>query len=204
NHPNVTVVYDIGQHDGAPYVVQELLEGQTLRAELSGGRFSPRKAIDYAHQIAQGLAAAHGKGIIHRDLKPENIFVTKDGRVKILDFGLAKLKAPVAADVRRLTSKSGENLEPPHVGCYNEGQAAAIRIEADTIINTTEPGMVLGTPAYMSPEQVRGEPADHRADIFAFGCVLYEMLSGTGAFRRDTPVASMNAVLSEEAPDLRE
>src|SRR6266540_5198162 len=93
NHPNVTIVYDIGQHDGAPYVVQELLEGHTLRAELSGGRFSPRKAIDYALQIAQGLAAAHGKGIVHRDLKPENLFITRDGRVKILDFGLAKLRS---------------------------------------------------------------------------------------------------------------
>jgi len=199
NHPNVLTIHDAGVHEGAPYLVSELLEGKTLREEMNGSALSLRKATDYALQIAHGLAAAHGKGVIHRDLKPENIFITKDGRVKILDFGLAKLKAPVAADVRRLHSKSGKKLEPPHVGCYEGG---TIRIDAEAIINTTEPGMVLGTPAYMSPEQVRGEPADHRADIFAFGCVLYEMLSGTRAFRRDTPVASMNAVLSEEPPDL--
>ncbi len=201
NHPNVLTIHDAGVHEGAPYLVSELLEGETLREEMNGGALPVRKATEFALQIAHGLAAAHGKGVIHRDLKPENIFVTKDGRVKILDFGLAKLKAPVAADVTRLTSKSGEKLEPPHVGCY-EGEGGTIRINPDAIINTTEPGMVLGTPAYMSPEQVRGEPADHRADIFAFGCVLYEMLSGTRAFRRDTPVESMNAVLSEEPPEL--
>jgi len=202
NHPNILTIHDAGVHEGAPYLVSELLEGKTLREVLSStatAAIPVRKATDYALQIAYGLAAAHGKGVIHRDLKPENIFITKDGRVKILDFGLAKLKAPVAADVRRLHSKSGEKLEPPHVGCYEGG---TIRIDADAIINTTEPGMVLGTPAYMSPEQVRGEPADHRADVFAFGAVLYEMLSGTRAFRRDTPVASMNAVLSEEPPEL--
>src|SRR5215467_2791702 len=135
NHPNVTIVYDIGQHDGAPYVVQELLEGQTLRAELAGGRFSSRKAIEYAVQIAQGLSAAHEKGIVHRDLKPENIFVTRDGRIKILDFGLAKLAQP-------------------------EGD------HAETITQQTEAGVVLGTVGYMSPEQVRGKPADHRSDLF--------------------------------------
>jgi len=136
------------------------------------------KATEYALQIAHGLAAAHGKGIIHRDLKPENIFVTREGRVKILDFGLAKLKAPVAADVRRLTSKAGGKSEPPHVGCYEEGKASTTGIDAETLVNTTEPGMVVGTAAYMSPEQVRCEPADHRADIFALGCVLDEILSG--------------------------
>src|SRR5436190_10948534 len=168
NHPNILTIHDAGVHEGAPYLVSELLEGKTLRDELNGGALPLRKATEYALQIAHGLAAAHGKGIVHRDLKPENIFATKDGRVKILDFGLAKLKATVAADVRRLTSKSGEKLEPPHVGCYDEGQAT-IPIEAETSINTTDPGMVLGTPAYMAPEQVCGEPADHRSDIFAFG-----------------------------------
>ena len=130
NHPNITAVYDIGTHEGAPYVVQELLEGETLRAELAGGRFSPRKAIDYALQIAHGLAAAHEKGIVHRDLKPENLFVTKDGRVKILDFGLAKL-------THQEEGSQATNLPTATAG--------------------TEPGVVLGTLGYMSPEQVRGE-----------------------------------------------
>ncbi len=160
NHPNITAVYDIGQHDGAPYVVQELLEGETLRAELAGGRFSPRKAIEYATQIAHGLAAAHEKGIVHRDLKPENVFVTKDGRVKILDFGLAKLTR------RRRGSGPQTNLPTATAG--------------------TEPGVVLGTLGYMSPEQVRGKPADARSDIFSFGAILYEMLSGKRAFHGDS------------------
>ena len=162
---------------------------------MNGSALPMRKATDYALQIAHGLAAAHSKGVIRRDPKPENIFVTKDGRVKILDFGLAKLKHPSPA--LRAPSPRPMGRGP------GEGAAdATIRIDPDAIINTTAPGLVLGTPAYMSPEQVRGEPADHRADIFAFGAVLYEMLSGTRAFRRDTPVASMNAVLSEEPPDL--
>jgi serine/threonine protein kinase len=191
NHPNVLTVYDAGVHEGAPYLVSELLEGQTLRELLAASNKAPvplRKASGYALQIAHGLAAAHSKGIIHRDLKPENIFITKDGRIKILDFGIAKL-TPVAADVRRLTSSdSSSNVPPDKVSLLTSA--------------ATEPGLVLGTPAYMSPEQVRGQPADHRSDIFAFGCVLYEMLTGAGAFRRDTPVESMNAVLREETPDL--
>jgi eukaryotic-like serine/threonine-protein kinase len=172
NHPNVTIVYDIGQHDGAPYVVQELLEGETLRSELSGGRFSPRKAIDYAIQIAQGLAAAHEKGIIHRDLKPENLFVTKEGRVKILDFGLAKL-------IEVKGSASASNLP-----------------------TATEPGLVMGTLGYISPEQIKNEPADARSDIFALGAVLYEMLSGQRAFRGDSTAEIMVTILKEDPPDL--
>jgi Tol biopolymer transport system component len=172
NHPNVTIVYDIGQHEGAPYVVQELLEGETLRAELSGGRFSPRKAVDYTIQIAQGLAAAHEKGIVHRDLKPENLFVTRDGRVKILDFGLAKLT-------------------------QIEGPAAATNIPT-----ATEPGVVMGTLGYMSPEQVKAKPADARSDIFALGAILYEMLSGQRAFRGDSAGETMAAILKEDPPDL--
>src|SRR5262245_28300089 len=191
NHPNILTIHDAGVHDGAPYLVSELLEGKTLREEMNGAALPVRKATEFALQIAQGLAAAHGKGVIHRDLKPENIFVTRDGRVKILDFGLAKLK-----EVERKNELRAE-------GRPDAAHSLSTQIPLNsTVVNTTEPGLVLGTPAYMSPEQVRGEPADHRADLFAFGAVLYEMLTGTRAFRRDTPVASMNAVLSEEPPEL--
>ena len=172
NHPNVTIVYDIGQHDGAPYVVQELLEGQILRAELAGGRFSSRKAIEYAIQIAQGLAAAHEKGIVHRDLKPENVFVTRDGRLKILDFGLAKLTQV-------------------------EGSGSVSKLPT-----ATEPGVVMGTVGYMSPEQIKTGPVDARSDIFALGVILYEMLSGQRPFRGDSPGETMAAILKEDPPDL--
>ncbi|HEY2796749.1 MAG TPA: protein kinase [Thermoanaerobaculia bacterium] len=178
NHPNITAVYDIGtsSDDGAPYVVQELLEGETLRSELAGGKLSPRKAVDYATQIAEGLAAAHEKGIVHRDLKPENLFVTRDGRLKILDFGLAKLTQP-------------------------DGSSSAVT-NLPTETRGTEPGVVLGTLGYMSPEQVRGKNADARSDIFSFGAILYEMLSGQRAFRGDTAADTMSAILKEDPPDL--
>jgi Tol biopolymer transport system component len=175
NHPNITAVYDIGTHEEAPYVVQELLEGETLRSVLSGGRLSPRKTIDYSLQIAHGLAAAHEKGIVHRDLKPENLFVTKDGRVKILDFGLAKLT---------------HQEEGPQVTGLPTATAG------------TEPGVVMGTLGYMSPEQVRGKPADARSDIFSFGAILYEMLSGKRAFHGDSAADTMSAILREDPPDL--
>jgi len=175
NHPNITAVYDFGEHDGAPYIVTELLEGETLRSRLGPGALSPRKAIDYAVQMARGLAAAHEKGIIHRDLKPENIFLTKDGRVKILDFGLAKLKIEGA--------ESGET-------------------DAGTVSGGTQPGVVLGTMGYMSPEQVRGKPADKRSDLFSFGTILYEMLAGQRAFRGDTAADTITAILTKEPPDL--
>jgi serine/threonine protein kinase len=191
NHPNVLTIHDAGVHDGAPYLVSELLEGRTLREELGKGAVPVRKATEYALQITHGLAAAHGKGIIHRDLKPENIFVTKDGRVKVLDFGLAKLKGP---------SPGLQPFSPSEN--KGSGEVSSPESEAATLISTTVTGLVLGTPAYMSPEQVRGEAADHRSDLFALGVVLYEMLSGARAFRRDSAVASMNAVLSEEPPDL--
>ena len=176
NHPNITVVYDIGRHHDAPYVVQELLEGETLRSALAGGRLSQRKALDYALQIARGLAAAHDKGIVHRDLKPENLFVTRDGRLKILDFGLAKLTMP------------------------DETGGAAGNLPTATA--ATEPGAVLGTLGYMAPEQVRGRLADARADIFSFGAILYEMLSGKRAFHGDSAADTMSAILREEPPEL--
>ncbi len=176
NHPNITAVYDIGQHEGAPYVVEELLEGETLRSTLAGGRLSPRKATDYALQVAHGLAAAHEKGIVHRDLKPENLFVTRDGRVKILDFGLAKLIQP------EIEGSQQTNLPTASAG--------------------TEPGVVLGTLGYMSPEQVRGRAADHRSDLFSFGAILYEMLSGRRAFQGDSAADTMSAILKEDPPDL--
>src|SRR3984893_14203706 len=175
NHPNLTAVLDIGEHEGAPYVVQELLEGETLRGALAGGRLAARRAIDFAIQLAHGLAAAHEKGIVHRDLKPENVFVTKDGRVKILDFGLAKLTRPEEGS-------QSTNLPTASLG--------------------TEPGVVLGTLGYMSPEQVRGKPADARSDIFSFGAILYEMLSGKRAFHGDSAADTMSAILKEDPPDL--
>src|SRR3989454_254863 len=174
NHPNILAVYDIGVHDDAPYIVSELLEGGTLREVLASGALSARKALEYAIQIAHGLAAAHEKGIVHRDLKPENIFVTKDGRVKILDFGLAKLT----------------QTEPARAG------ASMLTAAADT-----EPGMIVGTVGYMSPEQVRGEPADHRSDIFAFAVILYEMVSGQRAFHGPSAIETMNAILKEDPVD---
>ena len=175
NHPNITAVYDIGSYDGTPYVVQELLEGETLRSVLAGSRLSPRTATDFALQIADGLSAAHDKGIVHRDLKPENLFVTKEGRIKILDFGLAKL-------THQEEGSSATNLPTATAG--------------------TEPGVVLGTLGYMSPEQVRGRPADRRSDIFSFGAILYEMLSGKRAFMGDSAADTMSAILKEDPPDL--
>jgi Tol biopolymer transport system component len=177
NHPNILSIFDIGDNNGAPYVVSELLEGETLRDRLRSGRLPTRKAIDYAVQVAGGLAAAHEKGIVHRDLKPENLFVTNDGRLKILDFGLAKLTHP-----------------------DSQGGSA----EAPTMQAPTEPGVVMGTVGYMSPEQVRGKAADPRSDIFAFGAILYEMVSGKRAFHGETAADTMSAILKEEPPELSE
>ena len=172
NHPNILAIYDVGTHDGSPYIVSELLEGETLRDRLSSGAIPLKKATDYAQQIVRGLAAAHAKGIIHRDLKPENLFITREGHVKILDFGLAKLVNPIS----ELTS------EP----------------EADTVRLKTRPGVVMGTVGYMSPEQVRGEPADQCSDIFSFGAVFFEMLTGKRAFRGESAIEIMSAILSQE------
>src|SRR5262249_47778600 len=175
NHPNILTIYDIGSNDGSPFIVAELLEGEELRQLLNNGPLSQRKAIDFAEQISSGLAAAHEKGIIHRDLKPENLFVTKDGRVKILDFGLAKLRP--------------QQTEPAGSGVA-------------TLKAITDPGVVMGTVAYMSPEQVRGQEVDHRSDIFSFGVILYEMLTGERPFAGDSAVELMNAILKDDVPEL--
>lgn len=177
NHPNILAIYDIGEHEGSPYIVSELLEGETLREKLSGGPLAARKALDYALQTVRGLAAAHDKGIVHRDLKPENLFVTNDGRVKILDFGIAKL---VPRNAMR-----GE-----------------LHTEAPTMMVQTDAGMVIGTAGYMSPEQVRGQTVDTRSDIFSFGAILYEALSGRRAFHGASAVETMNAILKEEPAEL--
>jgi eukaryotic-like serine/threonine-protein kinase len=209
NHPNLVTIHELGRHEGSPYIVMELLEGETLRTRMSdaasrgsssrergssgsgpavlpasppsrggapspGRPLSPRKAVEIGVGIASGLAAAHEKEIAHRDLKPENIFITRDGRVKILDFGLAKLSGPA-------------DLE--------ESQRVTAQIQ-------TTPGTVMGTASYMSPEQVRGLPSDHRTDIFSFGAILYEMLAGQSAFRRESAVETMNAVLTADAPEI--
>jgi Tol biopolymer transport system component len=173
NHPNVLAIYDIGTHEGVPYLVSELLEGETIRLRLVDGPIGPSKALAYAAQIAEGLAAAHEKGIVHRDLKPENLFVTRDGRVKILDFGLAKLS--------HTDSAPQEDSQAP---------------TADLV------GPVIGTVSYMSPEQIRGLPVDHRSDIFSFGVVLYEMLTGRRAFRGVSAVETMSAALREDPQGL--
>ena len=178
NHPNILAIHDLGNHEGAPYVVSELLEGETLRDRIGATPLPLRKAIDYGSQVARGLAAAHEKGIVHRDLKPDNLFVTKDGRVKILDFGLAKL---VGGDM------------------LTEGET-----NTAGLAKGTDAGKVLGTVGYMSPEQVRAQPVDHRSDIFSFGAVLYEMLSGKRAFRGASAVETMNAILKEDPPPLTE
>jgi serine/threonine protein kinase/Tol biopolymer transport system component len=172
NHPNILAVYDVGTEAGAPYIVSEVLEGESLRRRLRAGALTPRKAIDYARQIADGLGAAHDKGIVHRDVKPDNLFITTDGRVKILDFGIAKLTQ--ATDPVRPTSVRTETVD----------------------------GTVVGTAGYMSPEQVRGEAVDSRSDIFSVGAVLFEMLAGHPAFTRETAADTMAAILKEDATAL--
>ena len=173
NHPNILTIFDIGSQNGTIYLVSELLEGEILRNLMSNSAMPYRKALDLASQMARGLAAAHEKGIVHRDLKPENLFVTRDGRVKILDFGLAKLiQSESTQPVTQLPTTPG-----------------------------TEPGVVLGTLGYMSPEQVRGKSADQRSDIFSFGAILYEMLTGKRAFYKETPADTMSAILHQDPPE---
>jgi eukaryotic-like serine/threonine-protein kinase len=174
NHPNILAVYQMGSYEGAPYLVSEFLEGETLRQQISRGRLGVRRAIDYGGQIARGLAAAHQRGVVHRDLKPENLFLTKDGHLKILDFGLAKMT----------------HARPGTAG------------EASTETLATERGLVMGTVGYMSPEQVRAQETGHRTDIFSFGAVLYEMLTGRRAFQKQTAAETMSAILNEEPPEV--
>jgi serine/threonine-protein kinase len=176
NHPGILSVYDIGTYEGTPFIVSELLEGGTLKEVLLEGPIAPRMAIAYGAQIAHALAAAHDKGIIHRDLKPDNIFISRDGHVKLLDFGLAKLMA-------------------------TEPAVEAIGMMTNMAVSTV-PGLVLGTVGYMAPEQVRGESADHRTDIFAFGVVLYEMVTARRAFGSGHAAEVLTAILREEPPDL--
>ena len=176
SHPNILAIYDFGREDGHVFAVMELLEGETLRERLALGALPARKAIEYGAQMARGLAAAHEKSITHRDLKPGNLFITHDGRLKIFDFGLAT----ESADTEAHDSDSS----------------------APTRAAVTDPGVVLGTVGYMSPEQVRGERVDHRSDIFAFGAILYEMLTGRRAFQRDTGAETMSAILKEEPPEM--
>src|SRR5713226_6312698 len=171
SHPNILAIHDFGKDRGVSYAVTELLEGETLRSHLRRSALPWRKAVEVGIAIADGLATAHSKGIIHRDLKPENIFLTSDGRVKILDFGLARWTAP---------STPGQS-------------------EAPTL---TQENVVMGTPGYMSPEQVRGTPADARSDIFSLGCVLYEMVAGRRAFSRDTSAQTMAAILEVQPAEL--
>ena len=172
NHPNILTVHQVGRQDGISYLVTELLQGETLRDKLRRGPLPVRTTVDYAVQIARGLETAHENGIVHRDLKPENLFVTKDGRVKILDFGLAKLTQP--------------QLDP--------------LASTQAVINDTAAGAVMGTVGYMSPEQVRGQTADARSDIFAFGAVLFEMLTGNRAFHGTTYADTVSAVLHHDPP----
>ena len=174
NHPNILAIYDVGTHDGAPYVVSELVEGETLRDRLGRGPLAPRKAIEVAAQIAKGLAAAHAQGIVHRDLKPENVVLARDGRAKILDFGLAKLTRP-------------------EDGIGDEGVTGTFK---------TGSGLVVGTVGYMSPEQVRGEEVSGRSDVFCLGAILYESLTGLRAFHGTSAADAMLAVLKEEPPGL--
>jgi serine/threonine protein kinase len=176
NHPNILAVYDVGVHDGAPYIVLELLDGEMLRRRLAGGPLPVREALDFAVQIAHGLAVAQERGIVHRELKPDNVFITTEGRAKILDFGLAKLVDTEASGAIEVASVVPTGAPQPR------------------------PGLGLGMSGYMSPEQVRGAPVDGRSDIFALGAILYEMVTGRCAFARKTLPETIAAIVREDIP----
>jgi serine/threonine protein kinase/dipeptidyl aminopeptidase/acylaminoacyl peptidase len=181
NHPNILAIYDIGNEGGQNYIVSELLEGESLRARIRHSPIPPRRALDYAAQIARGLSAAHERNIVHRDLKPENLFITRDGHVKILDFGLAKLAGP-------------------HLPNSTPGDEHELTLPT----TPTEPGRLMGTIGYMAPEQVRGGSGDNRSDIFAFGVIFYEMLAGRPPFRAESPIETLNSILKDDPPDFFE
>src|SRR5262249_36039630 len=172
NHPNIVTIYEVEKSDSTSFIVMELVEGKTLREVLAGGALTIRRLLGVATQIADGLAKAHSVGIVHRDLKPENVMVTKEGLVKILDFGLAKLARP--------ESEEGQTTQAP------------------TVSEGTRPGIVMGTVSYMSPEQASGHPVEFRSDQFSFGSILYEMATGKQAFRRATPAQTMAAIIQNE------
>ncbi len=174
NHSNVLSLHDVGSENGVPYAVFELLEGRTLAQRLETGPLPVRKAVDYAVQICRGLAAAHARGVVHRDLKPDNVFLTADGQIKILDFGLAKLTRPA------------ERIPAGGIGSRTP----------------TEPGLLMGTVGYVAPEQARGRPADARSDIFSVGAILYEMLAGRPPFAGETPVDTLAATLTQDPPEM--
>ena len=176
SHPNILAIHDFGREGSVTFAVTELVDGDTLEDLIASGNVPQRKAVDYCRQIANGLAAAHDKGVVHRDVKPANVIVNREGRVKILDFGLAKLEL-VSADTEAPTMAAASGAG-------------------------TAPGAVLGTVGYMAPEQVRGLEADHRADIFSLGAILYELLSGQRAFRAESAVEIMSAILKEDPPEL--
>ncbi|MGA3197425.1 MAG: protein kinase [Terriglobales bacterium] len=188
SHPNIVALYEVGNADGVEYTVSELVDGQSLRAQIIGqGAIPVRQVVELATQLAEGMAAAHAAGIVHRDLKPENVMITRDGRVKILDFGLARVLPVTSKFAQGSTSATMDSLP-------------VVERPAEYV---TKPGMVLGTFAYMSPEQARGQDADYRSDQFSFGLILYEMLSGRQAFVRDSAVETMAAIVRDEAEPLK-
>jgi serine/threonine protein kinase/tetratricopeptide (TPR) repeat protein len=215
SHPNILAVHDVGKHRGSPYLVMELLEGETLRERLRGGALSVKRAVELALQIARGLATAHEKGLVHRDLKPANLFISRDGHLKILDFGLAKQAAFPLGSLGELSTQrasgftaedlTAQGLALGTVGHDSHDHALGKSPDAHSdpqALDLTSAGFAIGTAGYMSPEQVSGKPADARSDLFAFGVVLYEMLSGRRAFERGSAIETLSATLKEDPPEL--
>ena len=217
NHPNILGIYDFGCQGDHNYAVMELLEGESLRERLKTGAMAPKKAVEIARQMAEGLAAAHAKGIVHRDIKPDNVILTRDGHVKVLDFGLAKVRTPIAGEApvpvlegegpqTQISEWSGSERPPGEFSGWSgsSGPLSTLPTQAGSGSQggQTQVGAILGTVGYMSPEQVKGQAADHRSDIFTLGVVLYEMLAGRKAFHRDTAAQTLSAILEDEPPEL--